>query len=162
MLSIPRSWMQRHGDWLVGWYTEGFIAFCVDRSSWMELENIVISLETLEFFGFFFKFYSLALIIWVASLIRGYDNLNWSVYCESGLHISNKSVVMLKKPPANWKTPKNKPQLFETKGSVTRFVTQGLCTNSTMFDMKILHGGDCIVFLMRKFVILYYSHWKPT
>lgn len=39
----------------------------------MEHGNIVTSLETLEFFDFF---YSLVLIMWVASLIRGYDTLN--------------------------------------------------------------------------------------
>lgn len=43
----------------------------------MEHGNIIASLETLEFFDFFFFFsYSLVLIIWMATLIRGYGNLN--------------------------------------------------------------------------------------
>jgi len=46
----------------------------------MERVSIIRSLATLNFFD---VLCSLLLIIWTASLIRGYGSLRWSVYCKS-------------------------------------------------------------------------------
>lgn len=158
VLPVRKSWAQRHADWLVSWYREGFIAFCLGRDSWMERGSIIRSLVTLEFFD---VFCSLVLIIWTASLIRGYGSRSWNVYCKSAQQNSGKLIVMLIKLRPN-KTPHTiKPHCLKQRVPPHNVWLKSFWANiNTVFDMKILAGKDCITFLLRKFVTLSYSNWK--
>lgn len=108
----------------------------------MERGSILRCLATLKFFD---VFCSLVLIIWKASLIRGYDSLSWSVYCKS----SEEQLEVNSDVKINKQKIHNKTQLFETKVLIAFKLPLFLLLNT-----RILPGGCIIIGLSS-------TNWKP-